>query len=59
MDHVTERWPRPCEIEVVTFGADHPTGSPVFYERLGFVAGEAAADGPEGGSRQYFRIRLR
>ncbi|NYV77658.1 GNAT family N-acetyltransferase, partial [Streptomyces sp. UH6] len=45
---------RPAVLEVVTFGADHPgavsSGARVFYERLGFTAGEPAAPGPEGGS---------
>ncbi|BCJ47411.1 N-acetyltransferase [Actinoplanes ianthinogenes] len=62
MAHVLDRWERPCTVEVVTFGADHPgagpSGSRAFYERLGFVAGETVADGPEGGSRQRFRLTL-
>jgi GNAT superfamily N-acetyltransferase len=49
----------PGIIEVVTFGADHPgaaaSGARLFYERLGFVPGEAAPPGPEGGSRQVYR----
>ncbi|MEU1044461.1 GNAT family N-acetyltransferase [Streptomyces sp. NPDC005897] len=54
------RWVRgPADVEVVTFGADHPgasaSGARVFYERLGFTPAEAAAPGPEGGSRQLFR----
>ncbi|MET9271763.1 GNAT family N-acetyltransferase [Kribbella sp. NPDC003557] len=48
-------------VEVVTFGADHPgavaSGARVFYERLGFVPGEPAPDGPDGGSRQVFRYK--
>lgn len=58
VEHATSRWQRPCTVEVVTFGEDHPAADPsgarAFYERLGFVAGSAAADGPEGGSRQRF-----
>ncbi len=50
----------PGTIEVVTFGADHPgasaSGARVFYEGLGFVPGEATAPGPEGGSRQVYRL---
>ncbi|MFL9653375.1 GNAT family N-acetyltransferase [Streptomyces sp. PB17] len=54
------RWVRgPADVEVVTFGADHPgaraSGARAFYERLGFTPAEAAAPGPEGGSRQLFR----
>ncbi len=49
----------PATIEVVTFGADHPgavaSGARVFYESLGFTPAEAAAPGPEGGSRQIYR----
>nr|WP_240979873.1 GNAT family N-acetyltransferase [Streptomyces sp. HNM0574] len=49
-------------VEVVTFGADHPgavtSGARVFYERLGFLPGEAAEPGPEGGSRQVYRRSL-
>ncbi|WP_189971153.1 GNAT family N-acetyltransferase [Streptomyces violascens] len=50
----------PGSIEVVTFGADHPgavaSGARVFYERLGFTPAEAADPGPEGGSRQIYRL---
>ena len=49
----------PGVVEVVTFGADHPgaaaSGARVFYERLGFAPAEAAAPGPDGGSRQVYR----
>jgi hypothetical protein len=49
----------PGTVEVVTFGAGHPdaaaSGARVFYERLGFTPAEAAAPGPEGGSRQVYR----
>lgn len=49
----------PATIEVTTFGADHPGAAHRgFYERLGFVPAEAAPDGPEGGSRQVFRLGL-
>ncbi|MFG1819865.1 GNAT family N-acetyltransferase [Kribbella sp. NPDC049174] len=47
-------------VDVVTFGADHPgaitSGARVFYERLGFTPAEPAPDGPEGGSRQVYRL---
>ncbi|MEV7021768.1 hypothetical protein [Kitasatospora sp. NPDC093558] len=46
----------------MTFGAGHPgavvSGARVFYERLGFTAAEAAEPGPEGGSRQVYRLLL-
>ncbi|MEU4116368.1 GNAT family N-acetyltransferase [Kitasatospora sp. NPDC028055] len=52
----------PAVVEVVTFGPDHPGavagGARVFYERLGFTPAEAAAPGPEGGSRQVYRLHL-
>ncbi|MEU7673687.1 GNAT family N-acetyltransferase [Micromonospora taraxaci] len=52
----------PGTVEVVTFGADHPGasvgGARVFYERLGFAPAEAADPGPEGGSRQVFRLAV-
>ena len=54
------RWVRPpCAVEVVTFGSDHAGArSRSFYERLGFAPGELVPDGPEGGSRQVFRLEL-
>lgn len=49
----------PGTLEVVTFGAGHPgaadSGARRFYERLGFVPGEDAPPGPEGGPRQVYR----
>lgn len=54
--------PGPGIVEVVTFGPDHPgadaSGARAFYERLGFVPGEAVEPGPEGGSRQVYRLDL-
>jgi GNAT superfamily N-acetyltransferase len=49
----------PCTVEVDTFGADHPgAAARRFYERLGFAPAEMLEPGPEGGSRQMFRMRL-
>ncbi|GGJ90996.1 N-acetyltransferase [Streptomyces camponoticapitis] len=52
----------PGTVEVVTFGADHPgavvSGARVFYERLGFSPAEATDPGPEGGSRQVYRLAV-
>jgi GNAT superfamily N-acetyltransferase len=52
----------PGTVEVVTFGVDHPgasvSGARVFYERLGFAPAEAVDTGPEGGSRQVFRLAV-
>lgn len=60
MRDALRRWVRgPADIEVVTFGADHPgasaSGARAFYERLGFNPAETVAPGPEGGSRQLYR----
>ncbi|MEU8217947.1 GNAT family N-acetyltransferase [Micromonospora taraxaci] len=52
----------PGFVEVVSFGADHlgahASGARVFYERLGFAPAEAVEPGPEGGSRQVFRLAV-
>jgi ribosomal protein S18 acetylase RimI-like enzyme len=52
----------PGSIEVVTFGADHPgayvSGARLFYERLGFTPAEVVDPGPEGGSRQVYRLAV-
>jgi ribosomal protein S18 acetylase RimI-like enzyme len=50
----------PAEVVVTTFGEDHSAGQAArrFYERLGFQPSEAAAPGPEGGTRQIFRLRM-
>jgi ribosomal protein S18 acetylase RimI-like enzyme len=50
----------PAVIAVVTFGADVAGGAPArrLYESLGFAPAEAAERGPEGGSRQVFRLAL-
>jgi ribosomal protein S18 acetylase RimI-like enzyme len=49
----------PCEVLVDTFGEDNIEGYPArrLYESFGFVPGEHLPDGPEGGSRQRFRLR--
>ncbi|MGH3313610.1 MAG: GNAT family N-acetyltransferase [Streptomyces sp.] len=52
----------PGSVEVVTFGADHPgafvSSARAFYEGLGFLPAEAVDPGPEGGSRQVFRLAV-
>ncbi len=50
----------PAAIMLTTFGADNPKGEPArrFYEMLGFKPAEKAPNGPEGGSRQVFRLKL-
>ena len=59
MTEVTRRFPPgPAIVEVITFGTGHPGAAAsrarAFFERLGFTAAEAAAPGPEGGSRQVY-----
>jgi ribosomal protein S18 acetylase RimI-like enzyme len=53
------RCPRPCEVLVDTFGQDSIEGYPArrLYESFGFVPAEHLPDGPDGGSRQRFRLR--
>lgn len=48
----------PATIDVETFGDDNPAGLPArhFYQALGFAPAEVAPPGPEGGSRQVFRL---
>ena len=60
MDHVIGLVQPPAEMVVTTFGPDNPAGTAAraFYERLGFRPDEAAPAGPEGGSRQVFRLTL-
>jgi GNAT superfamily N-acetyltransferase len=51
----------PAEISVITFGDDIPDGRPArrFYEKLGFNPLEQLIpNGPEGGSRQKFRLMI-
>ena len=60
MEHVLGLIGPPAEVTVTTFGPDRQDGLParVFYEGLGFRPAERARDGPEGGSRQVFRLKL-
>lgn len=50
----------PAIVEVMTFGEDNPAGWPAraFYLALGFQPAEHAMPGPEGGSRQAFRLTV-
>ncbi|SFE96655.1 Ribosomal protein S18 acetylase RimI [Paenibacillus catalpae] len=61
MKHVLGQFQVPAEVSVVTFGEDTPTGLPArkLYEKFGFVpVKETVPHGPEGGSRQLFRLLL-
>ena len=53
------RLPVACDVLVDTFGEDNVEGRPArrLYESFGFVPAEYLPDGPEGGSRQRFRLR--
>ena len=48
----------PCTVSLATFGADNADGRPAraLYERLGFVACEMLPRGPEGGTRQLYKM---
>ncbi len=50
----------PATVEVTTFGPDNPAGASAlrFYEQMGFQAAEAAPNGPEGRSRQIYRLHI-
>ena len=52
------RWATPCIVSLATFGADNAEGLPAraLYERLGFLACEMLPRGPEGGTRQLYKI---
>ena len=51
----------PAEMTVTTFGPGVEAGQPArrFYESMGFQPAEPAPDGPEGGSRQIYRLTFR
>lgn len=59
--HSLALMPRPSTVSVVTFGSDNPAGVAArrLYERYGFVAAEMTDPGPEGESRQLFRLELK
>jgi ribosomal protein S18 acetylase RimI-like enzyme len=55
------RYPPPCEVLVDTFGEDSIEGHPArrLYESFGFLPGEDLPGGPQGGTRQRFRLQRR
>ena len=55
------RYSTATEILVDTFGEDNAAGRPArrLYESFGFAAAENLERGPEGGTRQRFRLRRR
>jgi GNAT superfamily N-acetyltransferase len=59
--HALSQVEPPATISLTTFGPDNPAGEPArcFYQKLGFHPAESAPDGPEGGSRQVYRLDLR
>lgn len=58
VEHVFGLVQPPAEISVITFGPGVSGGEParVFYERMGFFPAEMVENGPEGGSRQVYRL---
>ncbi len=60
VEYVIDLVEPPAEITVTTFGVDLEGGQPArrFYEQLGFHPAEMAPNGPEGGSRQIYRLIL-
>jgi GNAT superfamily N-acetyltransferase len=60
VEHVLALVRPPADVVVTTFGEDAEAGRParLFYESLGFRPSEPAPPGPEGGSRQVYRLVL-
>jgi GNAT superfamily N-acetyltransferase len=60
VDHALLLVERPAEVSVTTFGADVAEGQAArrFYARLGFAPAEMAEPGPDGQSRQVYRLVL-
>ena len=58
MTAALDRFAAPCTISLATFGSDNLEGQPArrLYERFGFVAHEMLPLGPEGGTRQLFKL---
>lgn len=50
----------PAEVIVTTFGLGRPEGEPArrFYAAMGFAPAEVAPDGPDGTTRQIYRLRV-
>ncbi|HZG13772.1 MAG TPA: GNAT family N-acetyltransferase [Candidatus Bathyarchaeia archaeon] len=51
----------PAEISVITFGEEIAEGRPAreFYQKFGFIpVAESIPNGPEGGTRQKFKLRM-
>ena len=61
LNHVLALVQIPSEISVTTFGENIPDGQPArrFYQKFGFIPSEELIpNGPEGGSRQKFRLTI-
>lgn len=60
MEHALATVTPPATISLTTFGPDNPAGEPArrFYAEFGFQPAESAPDGPEGESRQIFRLTM-
>ncbi|KIL37911.1 hypothetical protein SD70_30010 [Gordoniibacillus kamchatkensis] len=61
LTHVLKLVAAPAAVSVITFGDDIPDGAPArrFYGKFGFVPlEEQVPNGPEGGSRQKFKLTI-
>jgi ribosomal protein S18 acetylase RimI-like enzyme len=60
VEHVIGTVERPGQVAVTSFGPDNVGGQPAraFFEKLGFQAAGRAPKGPEGGSREVFRLTI-
>ncbi|WP_256760444.1 GNAT family N-acetyltransferase [Cohnella sp. WQ 127256] len=60
MTYVLTLVPSPAEVTVTTFGTDIADGLPAreLYIKNGFKPDERVANGPEGGSRQKFKLKI-
>jgi hypothetical protein len=61
LKHILQLVEIPSDISVTTFGDDIPDGQPArrLYQKFGFIPlMELISNGPEGGSRQMFRLTI-
>jgi GNAT superfamily N-acetyltransferase len=58
--HALDQVTPPATISVITFGPDNLAGEPArqLYTSFGFIPAGMTDPGPEGGSRQIFRLEL-
>lgn len=61
LKHILRLVKHPAEVVVTTFGEDIPDGQPArrLYQKFGFMPqDEMVPNGPEGGSRQKFKLSI-